>query len=70
MSGNLGFHYDKLPHVKLEGNTFFTKKIKHLGHKICRLVLIPKVEKKMKNTKRSYQAKYKSYSVRILIQKI
>lgn len=27
MSGNHGFHYDKLPRVKLEGNTFLTKKI-------------------------------------------
>lgn len=27
MSGSLGFHYDKPPHVKLEGNTFLTKKI-------------------------------------------
>lgn len=26
MSGNLGFRYDNLPHVKLEGNTFLTKK--------------------------------------------
>lgn len=26
MSGSLVFHYDKLPHVKLEGNTFLTKK--------------------------------------------
>lgn len=53
MSGSLGLHYDKLPHVKLEGNTFLTK-LYSLGHKI----LVPKIKKKMKSTKRSYQAKY------------
>lgn len=47
MSGSLVFHYDKLPHVKLEGNTFLTKKIYSLGHKI----LMPKVKKTMKTQK-------------------
>lgn len=66
MSGSLGFHYDKPPHVKLEGNTFLTKKLYSLGHKI----LMPKVKKKMKTPKGLTKQKYKPYSVRILVQNI
>lgn len=62
MSGSLVFHYDKLPHVKLEGNTFLTKKITSLGQNFN-----AKGKEDDENTKRSYRAKYKPYSVRILV---